>query len=1163
MPQLLVAGAGAWAGNALLGGVLGSSLATGIGWTAGSLLGAKWFGPDPASGPRITDGTFSNSVYGQSIPISYATMRHKAQPIWFSGLHESSRRVGDSWFSSGVRVYSYSCDLMVSVCEGPVGAVLRIWANGRLIWRNDGSVQGAADGEVISAANVRIYLGDEEQEPDPLYEAEVGTENAVAYRGQCVVMFEAMQLEFAGNRPPVIEVEVATQTTVIACPLDPFAAVQVQQDGLFLGKNTTWSQGSNAAGYDPVTDLYYVVTDGEDGETRQIEAYSVSGTAPTFVRSIALEAWRPGPSNGTNSLAIFGVAFDPTNGLLRVAGGFTANLHVSYPEVPIEYVWNGSVLHRSNAYFANTFSEYNNGARFSGLYAIYGGENGEAGWWSHGTSILNVSLGRLDTIADDNGLSFGYYDDDPDEGRYIRTADVTYIPHQSGVLGDVNIAWRWDEWTGYYDDNGTDLDEITGTDASDANRWTAVVYAPSRKKAYICTSASGIAVMNLASSGGSVSALSRDLTAYPEGMHVSSSRPFFVWNNRADALMVGDVDVSAGLTYMTLIDPDTMEVLIECVYENGEQITAPRDIGDGRFVCILGTDKVAIVTMAGGLVTGTPITLREIVEDVCTRAGLPAENLDATAGTDLVDGYKIATQSTARAAIEALRPAFFFDMAESGSQLVLKKRGGASVATIDSGELGAHVFALTQSEQAPAYELEHVQEIEVPRTLEVVYIDYSMDYDNNVQSASRATGTSKAPLRIDVPVVMTADKALSVAWTNLLQAHANKSAVKFSLSHAYAALDPADPIVVPLSGGEAVRLRIERVVRARPMLELEAVIEDVAEIYSQDLDGGAIGQPPTQGTPPALSDSVLAIMDLPPLREADDVLGVYLALSRAVRAEAWPGGVAYKSVDGGVNYSEVYSAGAAATVGITGGALGDWVGGNRWDDESLVSVTLSSGTLSSATDLGVLNGMNVLGIQGANGWEIVQFVNAELVATNTWRISRLLRGRLGTERAAVGHSAGNRVVLLTAGSLFMLGYPLGEIGVQRDFLAVTSGQALADGIEQTFTANANSLRPLSPVHIAGTRDGDDLTVTWIRRARINAEWLDLYDVPLDEPTESYEIDILDGDDVVRTLTASTTTVEYTSAQQTTDFGSPQAEVSVAIYQMSSRVGRGHAGTATI
>jgi hypothetical protein len=46
--------------------------------------------------------------------------------------------------------------------------------------------------------------------------------------------------------------------------------------------------------------------------------------------------------------------------------------------------------------------------------------------------------------------------------------------------------------------------------------------------------------------------------------------------------------------------------------------------------------------------------------------------------------------------------------------------------------------------------------------------------------------------------------------------------------------------------------------------------------------------------------------------------------------------------------------------------------------------------------------------------------------------------------------------------------------------------------------------------------------------------------------------------VVRTITGlSTPTATYTSAQQTTDFGSPQAEVFVRVYQVSATVGRGH------
>jgi hypothetical protein len=116
--------------------------------------------------------------------------------------------------------------------------------------------------------------------------------------------------------------------------------------------------------------------------------------------------------------------------------------------------------------------------------------------------------------------------------------------------------------------------------------------------------------------------------------------------------------------------------------------------------------------------------------------------------------------------------------------------------------------------------------------------------------------------------------------------------------------------------------------------------------------------------------------------------------------------------------------------------------------------------------------------------------------------------------------------------------------------------------------DGNTLKPLSPVWITGTREENgDLTISWVRRARINAQWMDSYDVPLDEPTEAYEVDIYsDGSPTVaRTLTSATTSVTYTAAQQAEDFGgSPTpASFSIAVYQISAIIGRGHAGTATI
>lgn len=66
-----------------------------------------------------------------------------------------------------------------------------------------------------------------------------------------------------------------------------------------------------------------------------------------------------------------------------------------------------------------------------------------------------------------------------------------------------------------------------------------------------------------------------------------------------------------------------------------------------------------------------------------------------------------------------------------------------------------------------------------------------------------------------------------------------------------------------------------------------------------------------------------------------------------------------------------------------------------------------------------------------------------------------------------------------------------------------------------------------------------------------------------EEQERYEIDILDGAVVRRTLTSATPTVIYTAAQQTADFGAPQATVTVAIHQMSATYGRGAAAVATL
>jgi hypothetical protein len=116
----------------------------------------------------------------------------------------------------------------------------------------------------------------------------------------------------------------------------------------------------------------------------------------------------------------------------------------------------------------------------------------------------------------------------------------------------------------------------------------------------------------------------------------------------------------------------------------------------------------------------------------------------------------------------------------------------------------------------------------------------------------------------------------------------------------------------------------------------------------------------------------------------------------------------------------------------------------------------------------------------------------------------------------------------------------------------------------TFTAQCVGLMPWSPAQLAGTRNGaGDLSIAWARRTRFGGAWADGADVPLNEESERYEVDILDGADVVRTLMSTSPAASYTAAQQTADFGSAQPSIAVKVYQISATVGRGRPAAATL
>ena len=195
----------------------------------------------------------------------------------------------------------------------------------------------------------------------------------------------------------------------------------------------------------------------------------------------------------------------------------------------------------------------------------------------------------------------------------------------------------------------------------------------------------------------------------------------------------------------------------------------------------------------------------------------------------------------------------------------------------------------------------------------------------------------------------------------------------------------------------------------------------------------------------------------------------------------------------------------------------------------------------------------------------MQFQTAALIAPGTYVLSKLLRGQGGSEFAMrPSVTAGARFVLFNT-AVARVDLAASEIRLPYSW---RYGPATRDIGDASYAVAAHTyqglgLKPLSPVHVRGVRSGGDVAIAWMRRTRLGGDSWETSEVPLGEDSESYEVDILDGASVKRTLAASVPDVVYTAAAQAADFGSAQPAYDIRVYQLSASYGRGTARSAMV
>lgn len=540
---------------------------------------------------------------------------------------------------------------------------------------------------------------------------------------------------------------------------------------------------------------------------------------------------------------------------------------------------------------------------------------------------------------------------------------------------------------------------------------------------------------------------------------------------------------------------------------------------------------------------------------------LTADDIDVTALAGVeVTGFL--TTGSPRESIAQLMDAFYFG-ATCSDKLHFRLRGGASVATVSAADTGAGVGQAGEIFAG----LERGNDLE--QAIQVAFTGPNVlsDYEPGTENSDRLVGSSVELRRYTTPVVFTPAERKGRADTMVLDGRVASHTGQIALDDAYMALEPCDVWLQYDDEGNTYRVRAERERYADGVRTFDVVLDDPTVLstvgITTERDTRALQLRP-------VADTEAMLVDAPILRDADDARGFY-ALARSAESGRWPGFSIFKSADN-VTYASAAGGSQAGVFGTCSAVPGAWDGPARvFNERHAIVVDVGSGTLTGSTRDAVLNdaAVNAFAIGAHGRWLLGQFRDAELVSAGVYRLTGLLLGAGGTERHIGTQLVGDSFALLRyVNGLVRVPTNAVDQGVPRYYKPVTIGQAVSAADTLSFVGSEVGLMPLAPVDARASRAAGDITITWQFRTRLQVRMIGPAGilVPLGEASESYAIDVFADDTfavVVRTLTSSSPTVTYTAAQQTTDFGSPQAEVSFGIQMISATVGRGFALRATL
>lgn len=449
------------------------------------------------------------------------------------------------------------------------------------------------------------------------------------------------------------------------------------------------------------------------------------------------------------------------------------------------------------------------------------------------------------------------------------------------------------------------------------------------------------------------------------------------------------------------------------------------------------------------------------------------------------------------------------DAVERDGAIVFRARSGDAV-ELDGGELA-------ENGDGRSFELARAGMEASAVSVRLRFADVEADQAPGV-ALSTGSGADEV-VDIEAPVSLDRDQAERLANELASELTAQRDRARFAMAAQGLALEAGDVVrlegvayhILDVSDGQVVRFDAHRAGPSRALALTPAVLT-------------------APSAPGGLVEPDVVIVDGPPLPgQEDDLRPIVFAF-----AEPWVGAL---SLSAGEDETALAMRGAIqrpCAMGRLDTALYPHVSG-RWQDTS-VWVSLHGSALVTRSEGAVLGGANAALMETADGWELIQFCESELVDVDKYKLTRLLRGQQGSEPAmAAGAAAGSRILFLT-GAEQRLDLGSNEFGLERLWTAWREAPGEPGAWSAVLTHAGAGAMMWSPAHLRGVWSGGDLAISWIRRARKAGDPWIAGEPPL-EGLERYRVRVLDAGVEKRRWEVGETAARYESAAMADDFPS--------------------------